>query len=82
VLDPGGSITRVLLLAFYEPPEYRPPDRWLAQFSGRREGDGRDWRVGRGVHGLSGATLTAHAVSDALHRILVLYDLVIRPGRP
>ena len=80
VLDPEGSITRVIMLAFYEPPEYRPPDRWLKQFDGRRTGDARGWRVGREIHGISGATLTAYAVTDALRRILLLFDLVVRPG--
>jgi hypothetical protein len=79
VLSPGGAIERVLMLAFYEPPEYRPPDRWLEQFHGRKAGDEHDWRVGGDVHGLTGATLTSYAVTDALRRITVLYDLVIRP---
>ena len=79
VLSPAGTIDRVLMLAFYEPPEYRPPDRWLGQFHGRSARDARDWRVGRNVHGLTGATLTAYAVTDALRRITVLFDLVIRP---
>ncbi|HWP66392.1 MAG TPA: FMN-binding protein [Candidatus Limnocylindria bacterium] len=82
VLSPAGAVERVLLLAFYEPPEYRPPDRWLEQFKSRQAGDGRDWRVGRDVHGLTGATLTAHALTDALRRVTVLFDLVIRPRAP
>jgi hypothetical protein len=79
VLSPGGVVERVLMLAFYEPPEYRPSDRWLEQFQGRSAHDARDWRVGRDVHGLTGATLTAYAVTDALRRITVLFDLVMRP---
>jgi hypothetical protein len=79
VLSPAGVVERVLMLAFYEPPEYRPSDRWLEQFHGRSAGDTRDWRVGRDVHGITGATLTAYAVTDALRRITVLFDLVLRP---
>jgi hypothetical protein len=79
VLSPAGVVERVLMLAFYEPPEYRPSDRWLEQFQGRSAHDTRDWRVGRDVHGLTGATLSAYAVTDALRRITVLFDLVIRP---
>jgi hypothetical protein len=78
VLTPDGRIERVVVLAFYEPPEYQPPDRWLKQFEGRSVGpDG--WRVGHDVHGISGATLTAHAVTAALRRILALHELVMRP---
>jgi hypothetical protein len=79
VLAPDGEVRRVLLLAFYEPPEYRPPERWLEQFIGRRVDRG-DWRIGRDLHGLSGATLTAHAMRDALRKIVVLHDVVMRPA--
>jgi hypothetical protein len=77
VLSPAGAIERVLMLAFYEPPEYRPSDRWLEQFHGR-DGAARGWRVGREVHGITGATLTAHAVTEALRRIVVLFEVVVR----
>jgi hypothetical protein len=78
VLAPDGTIQRVVMLAFYEPPEYAPRESWLAQFEGRREGSG--WRVGRDVHGISGATLTAHAIAGALRKIVALYGLVMRPA--
>jgi hypothetical protein len=78
VLTPAGAIDRVVVLAFYEPPEYAPPERWLGQFEGRVL-DESPWRVGRDVHGIAGATLTAHAVRDGLRKILVLHDLVMRP---
>jgi hypothetical protein len=78
VLGPEGAIERVLLLAFYEPPEYEPKPRWLAQFEGRRLA-GAAWRLGHDLHGITGATLTAHAVRESLLRILVLHDLVMRP---
>lgn len=76
VLTPDGTVARVLMLAFYEPPEYRPPDRWLEQFGGRREDDPSGWRVGGTIHGLSGATLTAHAVTKSIHEILATFAVV------
>ena len=78
VLTPAGTLERVVVLAFYEPPEYAPPARWLGQFEGRGLDDS-PWRLGHDVHGISGATLTAHAVRDGLRKILVLHDLVMRP---
>ena len=78
MLTPQGSIDRVVLLAFYEPSEYLPPERWLQQFNGRGPG-GDGWRIGRDLHGISGATLTAQAVRDGLRKIVALHDLVIRP---
>lgn len=80
VLTPDGAVERVLMLAFYEPPEYRPPDRWLDQFSGRRCDDPSGWRVGGEIHGLSGATLTAHAVTRSIHDILATFAVVYATG--
>jgi len=75
-LTPEMKIDRVLLLAFYEPPEYRPPDRWFEQFAGRHGDDGVGWRVGRDVDGLTGATLTSHAVTGAIREILAIVEQV------
>lgn len=80
VLTPDGAIDRVIMLAFYEPPEYQPPERWLQQF-GQRRLDGSPWRIGNDLHGLTGATLTANALRDALRTILVLHKLVMHPPR-
>jgi hypothetical protein len=77
VLTPEGTVEQVILLAFYEPKEYMPPPRWLEQFKGR--GIAGSWRVGRDLHGISGASLTARAIPQALRKILALYDIVIRP---
>lgn len=77
VLSPEGAVQRVVMLAFYEPPEYAPQPKWLAQFDGKTRDGG--WRVGDDVHGIGGATLTAHAMTGAIQKVLVLYDLVIRP---
>jgi hypothetical protein len=80
VISPAGAIERVVLLAFYEPPEYLPAPRWLEQFHGRVEEQG--WRLGHDVHGISGATLTAHAVSEGLRRALALHAVVMQPRAP
>jgi hypothetical protein len=78
VLAPNGEVQRVVLLAFHEPPEYGPNAQWLAQFGGRRATDGA-WRVGHDVHGIAGATLTAHAARDAVSQVAVLHELVMVP---
>ena len=77
VLTPAGTIEQVLLLAFQEPPEYAPSERWLRQFDGRGI-ETTGWRVGRDLHGISGATLTAYAVAGTVRRAVALFDLVIR----
>ena len=79
VLAPTGEVQRVVLLAFHEPPEYGPDEQWLAQFGGRRATENA-WRVGHDVHGISGATLTAHAARDAVSQVTVLHELVMAPA--
>jgi hypothetical protein len=77
VLRPDGTIDRVVMLAFYEPAEYAPKETWLAQFQGRKPGE--SFRLGRDVHGITGATLTSNAIAGGLRKITALYGLVMRP---
>jgi transcriptional regulator of nitric oxide reductase len=71
VLDPGGAVRAIHLLAFHEPPEYQAPVRWLERLAGRTL-DAELW-PGRDVDSLSGATLTATAVTAAVRRLLAVH---------
>jgi len=75
VVAPDGTVAKLLLLAFYEPPEYEAPERWLEQFPGRKLD--RELRVDRDIHGIAGSTLTSHAVTAAVRRSLALYQVLI-----
>ena len=74
VVNPDGQIERVEVLAFREPPEYSAPARWLAQFPGRRLDD--ELQLKRGVHGITGATLTARSTTRSARRILALHQVL------
>lgn len=41
--------------------------KWLAQFRGKKAGD--SWVVGKDIDGISGATLSVHSMTQALHRL-------------
>jgi hypothetical protein len=60
--EPDGRIRKIAVLAFLEPPEYRPSDRWLAQFVGKGHED--RLAVGQDIAPISGATLTARGVTE------------------
>lgn len=60
VLNPDLRVRLVEVMAFFEPSEYSPSPRWLAQFAGRT-GRG-DIRLGTDLHGITGATLSTQAV--------------------
>jgi hypothetical protein len=80
VLSPGGEVRSVRLLAFYEPEEYAPPERWLRLFDGRRLEPGL--RLGGEIHGIAGATLSAQAVTGAVRRALALFAVLIEDRGP
>ena len=64
------------VLAFYEPEEYLPTDRWLHQFD-RKMLTERLALHGE-IHGIAGATLSARAVTSGVRRALALYEVLLR----
>ena len=78
VLSPEGVVRSVRVLAFHEPLDYLPTERWYAQFEGKRAED--RLRVGGDIHGVVGATLSAQAASDGVRRMLAYYEVLLRPG--
>ena len=76
VLHPDGTVRSVEILAFYEPEDYRPPERWLRHFSGRSGMD--DLWLKRGIPAIAGATLSAQSATETVRRTLALFDIVVR----
>jgi hypothetical protein len=60
--EPDGRIRRITILAFLEPEEYKPPERWLAQLEGKGPGD--RLAVGQDLAPITGATLTARGIAE------------------
>lgn len=79
VLSPEGAVRTLRVLAFYEPEDYLPTDRWLGQFEGR--GLTPDLAVNHGIQGIAGATLSAGAITSGVRRALAFYSLVIAPQK-
>lgn len=80
VLDPGGAVRSVRVLAFHEPEEYVPTERWFAQFGGKTLTPGL--RVDRDIHGVVGATLSSRAVTRSVRRCLAYYQVLLAPEKP
>lgn len=74
VVTPDGRVTRVDVLKFMEPPEYRAPAGWIAQFEGRPLDD--DLSLRGGILNITGATLTARAMTRAVRRVLALHAVI------
>jgi Na+-translocating ferredoxin:NAD+ oxidoreductase RnfG subunit len=75
VVEPNGTLRRVDVLAFHEPPEYLPTDRWIGQFAGKKLDD--DLKLGGAVQGITGATLSAQAMTAGVRRALAIVAVAI-----
>lgn len=78
-VSPEGRILRVETVVFHEPQDYAARPAWVKQF----EGKALDDRLGlKGdIHPLSGATLTANAMTDAARRCLALWQVLYRGAK-
>jgi len=77
VVSPEGQLRRIDIVSFDEPEDYLPSDRWLQQF-GRRALDD-ELSLQRGIRSMTGATLSARAVTQAARRVLALHHLFVAP---
>ncbi len=77
-VEPDGTVRRVEVVAFREPPEYLPRERWYAQFEGRALDGELDLK--RAIRPVTGATLTAVATTAAVRRVLAVHRVATSPG--
>ena len=69
-LEADGSVRRVEVTAFLEPPDYLASERWLRQYDRRHLDD--DLALQRAIRPIAGATLTANATNAAVRRVLAI----------
>jgi len=79
VLSPAGVVQKLFVLAFYEPEEYLPPERWLRQFEQKTLSP--DLQLRRDIHGIAGSTLSARAVTSGVRRALALFQVLIQGNK-
>jgi FMN-binding domain len=79
VLTPEGEVCKVVTLAFHEPPEYQPPERWFEQLNGKPLAE---LDFSKGVQGVSGATLSTRAAVNSVRKVIALYLAMVKnPGK-
>lgn len=79
-IKPDGSIDFIEVLAFNEPLEYMPEERWLSLFAGKSlEKD--PIRLRRDIPNITGATLTARAITDNTRKVLALWKVLFGDKR-
>jgi len=75
VVSPEGKVGALHVMAFYEPEEYLPSERWLQQYPGSTLAT--DLRIGRRIAAITGSTLSAEAVNGAVRRALAIYQVML-----
>ena len=80
VVGSDGHVGRIEVVSFGEPPDYLPRRKWLDQFTGKRLD--ADLALPRGIHGISGATLSARAATDAARRVLAIHEAIEATPEP
>ena len=74
-VDADGMIHSVDVLVFREPEDYIPSQAWYDQFLKRKLN--KDLRLNRGIHGVTGATLTGQATVNATRKVLSIHRVLM-----
>jgi len=74
MLNPDASVRRIEVVAFEEPPEYLPSAKWYDQFTGKKLDASVSLKGS--IHPVTGASLTARAVTDAVRRVLAIDQVI------
>jgi len=75
VLTADGELRNVTTLAFHEPPEYQPPERWFEQLYKRPLAE---MDFNKGVDGISGATLSTRAAVSSVRKVMAIYQVLVK----
>lgn len=74
VVGADGAVARIEVLSFDEPLEYLPKPKWHTEFVGRKLD--AELQLKRGIHAVTGATLTARATVGAVREVLALHQVL------
>ncbi|MDA0666854.1 MAG: FMN-binding protein [Planctomycetota bacterium] len=71
IIDAEQRVEKLVVCSFDEPLDYKPVARWYEQFEGRQLND--ELQLKKGIHGVSGATLTSRATTAAVREVLAAH---------
>ena len=75
VLNAEGKLRNVFTLAFHEPPEYQPPERWYDQLGNHTL---EQLSFSQDIQGISGATLSTRAALNAARKVLAVFQVNVK----
>ncbi len=78
VLTPEGDPINIRVLAFHEPPEYQPPNKWFAQLYHRVL---EELDFNQGVQGISGATLSTQSALSSIRKVIAVHRMTLAENK-
>lgn len=78
VLDLEGRLRNVYTLAFHEPPEYQPPERWYSQLTNRNI---EQLSFDQDIQGVAGATLSSRAALNSARKVQAIFQVMLKPAK-
>jgi Na+-translocating ferredoxin:NAD+ oxidoreductase RnfG subunit len=75
LLTPDGELKSVTMLAFHEPPEYMPPERWFESLAKRPLSE---MDFSKGIDGISGATLSTRSALRSVRKVMAIYQVMVK----
>jgi len=79
VIDHDGRLINAEILAFFEPSEYMQSDKWLELFENRNLD--KDLRIDKDIPNITGATITTHAFTESVRKVLAIFQVAIIKGK-
>lgn len=76
VIKPDGTLREAEILAFFEPMEYMPNDKWIDLFNDRMLDNSLE--IGRNIPNITGATITSNSMTKAVRKVLAIYKVVFK----
>ena len=74
VINPDGTLRHAETLAFFEPTDYMPSEKWINLFLEKTKMD--RMKVGKRIPNITGATISAVSFSQATRRVLAVYRVM------
>lgn len=75
VLSAQGQLQKIVTLAFHEPPEYQPPERWFAQMYNKAISQ---LSFKTDIQGITGATLSTRAGLESARKVLAVFQVMLK----
>jgi Na+-translocating ferredoxin:NAD+ oxidoreductase RnfG subunit len=76
VINQDGTVKQVEILAFFEPPDYMPGEKWLELFQDKKLST--SLRLGGDIPRITGATITSNTIVKVVRRILATFQVVTK----